>query len=305
MADKALFNGISVCVFTYNYESYIAQALDSILGQKINFKLEIIIGDDCSTDGTRTIAIEYQRKYPEIISLSFNSQNIGGTRNWINTMSKCSGKYISLLDGDDYFTDPFKLQKQYDHLEKNSNLVLSFHSVTEKYDNIVGIDELIEYREPVYQLAEIFKLGWFIRTSTMVFRNGILTNNPPDWIYSYPYRYDTIMHVFLGKYGDFGNIRESMSVWRKHMNGMSYTISKNLINSIQEEINLLNKLNEYTGYLFRNEVKIYSASNFTRLFLTIIKNKSVHKYPLLLMRCFFRMNHMHVLHSIKKGFNGN
>ena len=80
MVDKV---GVSICIFSYNYEKYISQAIESVLLQKTDFKIEILIGDDLSKDKTRIIAVKYQAKYPEIIKLSFNETNIGGTKNWI------------------------------------------------------------------------------------------------------------------------------------------------------------------------------------------------------------------------------
>src|SRR5436305_10628616 len=120
---------VSVCVFSFNLQKYIAQTIESILDQETTFPYEIIIGDDCSTDGSREIALAYQRKYPQRIRLSFNATNMGGTRNWISTISQARGKYIALIDGDDYFIDKLKLQKQYELLEKNARVNLCFHSV--------------------------------------------------------------------------------------------------------------------------------------------------------------------------------
>jgi glycosyltransferase involved in cell wall biosynthesis len=102
--------GVSVCLFTFNYDKFLAQALDSVLAQQTGFAVEIVIGDDCSTDNTRAVARGYAERHPGKFILSFNETNIGGTRNWISTMNKCRGKYIALLDGVDYFTDPLKLQ---------------------------------------------------------------------------------------------------------------------------------------------------------------------------------------------------
>src|SRR5215469_14385844 len=134
---------VSICVFTFNYEKYLAQALDSILAQETSFDFEIVIGDDFSTDNTRGIATDYSRRYPGKFVLSLNEKNMGGTRNWLRAMSKCRCKYIALLDGDDYFTDTAKLQKQYDALENNPDHVLCFHGVEEKYDDITGRDKVV------------------------------------------------------------------------------------------------------------------------------------------------------------------
>lgn len=116
---------VSVHIITYNQIKFISQAIESVLKQQVNFKYEIIIGDDFSTDGTREILQDYQSKYPDIIKLLLHPHNLGpkkvaGKNNFLSVLNACTGKYIALLDGDDYWTDKEKLQKQFDFLEKNN-----------------------------------------------------------------------------------------------------------------------------------------------------------------------------------------
>ena len=108
---------VSVCMTTYNHEHYIAEAIESVITQRVNFALEIVIGEDCSTDNTLAICRDYQARYPEIIRIVARENNIGMHANYRRTIEACSGKYIAMLDGDDYFTDPDKLQMQVDALE--------------------------------------------------------------------------------------------------------------------------------------------------------------------------------------------
>ena len=113
---------VSCHVITYNHINYISQCIEGILMQKTNFDFEIIIGDDLSTDGTREIVIDYAQKYPELIRLNLRTERgkgIPGKENFVSTMQMCSGDFVTLCDGDDYWTDPCKLQKQVDFLEVN------------------------------------------------------------------------------------------------------------------------------------------------------------------------------------------
>jgi glycosyltransferase involved in cell wall biosynthesis len=110
---------LSVCFITYNHEQYIRQALDSVLLQQVNFSMEVVIGNDCSTDGTTLIVQEYLEKYPDRIRLNPIESNIGMTANWLSTIQASKGKYIAMLEGDDYWTDVHKLQKQVDFLDAN------------------------------------------------------------------------------------------------------------------------------------------------------------------------------------------
>ena len=110
---------VSVMMITYNHASYIGQAIEGVLRQKSNFLFELVIGEDCSTDGTREIVLDYQRRYPQIIQVITSDSNVGARKNSRRTMRACRGKHIAICEGDDYWTDPKKLQKQADYLEKN------------------------------------------------------------------------------------------------------------------------------------------------------------------------------------------
>jgi len=115
---------VSVYMITYNHESYIAQAIEGIMMQQTDFPIELVIGEDCSTDRTREICLEYQDKYPEIIRLLLPEKNIGIYKNSKSTFIECKGKYIAICEGDDYWTDPLKLQKQVYFLETRPDFAL-------------------------------------------------------------------------------------------------------------------------------------------------------------------------------------
>lgn len=111
---------VSVAMIAYNVEPYICEAIESVLLQKTNFVFELVIGEDCSTDNTLNIALDYQQKNPDKIRVLIREKNLGLTPNSVDTQNHCKGKYIALLDGDDYWTDEHKLQKQIDFLENHS-----------------------------------------------------------------------------------------------------------------------------------------------------------------------------------------
>ena len=120
---------VSVCLVTYNHEKFIKQAIESVFMQKTDFDYEVVIGEDYSTDNTRKILSQYQMRYPHRIKAIFNNKNVGPVENFIRTLSTCKGKYIAYLEGDDYWTDAYKLQKQVDFLDKHPDYSLCFHSV--------------------------------------------------------------------------------------------------------------------------------------------------------------------------------
>ena len=110
---------VSVCLITYNHAKYIRDAIEGVLAQKVNFPIELIIADDFSTDGTRNILTEYKQKYPDLIRLILQEKNVGPHQNWMDLMQSPKSKYIAYFEGDDYWIDDRKLQKQTDFLENH------------------------------------------------------------------------------------------------------------------------------------------------------------------------------------------
>jgi len=134
---------VSICCITYNHEKYIGQALESFLMQKTNFNIEIIIGEDCSTDATKSIISSYCISYPDRIKLITYEKNVGAFTNHITVIDAAKGKYIALCDGDDYWTDPLKLQKQVDFLDANPEYVICCH-----YSKVINEKEELVYLNP-------------------------------------------------------------------------------------------------------------------------------------------------------------
>ncbi|WP_127844462.1 glycosyltransferase family 2 protein [Psychroflexus aestuariivivens] len=163
---------ISVCVQTYQHADYIEDCLKGILMQKTDFKYEILLGEDASSDGTREICIKYAKKHPDKIRLFLhhrkNNIKINGSPtgrfNFLYNLYTAKGKYIALCEGDDYWTDPYKLQRQVDFMEANPEYVLTYHGFMNKI-NVLSEDNTIGFNEPVNQI--LFKprlLTWLFRS---------------------------------------------------------------------------------------------------------------------------------------------
>ena len=120
---------VTVLVTTYNQEKYIAQALDSVLAQKTDFPFEIYVSEDCGTDGTRDILREYARRYPQIIRLNLREKNVGISRNWYEGLCAARGDYVCTLEGDDWWRDESKLQKQADFLRSHPEYLAVSHTL--------------------------------------------------------------------------------------------------------------------------------------------------------------------------------
>jgi glycosyltransferase involved in cell wall biosynthesis len=201
-------------MITYNHEKYIAEAIEGVLMQKTDFPIELIIGEDCSTDNTRDICLEYQRKYPDIIKLLLPEKNQGMMQNAFNTLKACTGKYIASCEGDDYWTDPYKLQKQVDFLEANADFSICFHAVKIKkeLENII-VDDYITPQ--VSDVTDIYRLaqGNYIHTPSVVFRKkeSVLQS----FVGLGDLRVgDYVLHILNAQYGKIKKIPDVMAVYR-------------------------------------------------------------------------------------------
>lgn len=161
---------LSVCLITYNHALYIRQSIDSILMQNVNFPIEVIIADDFSTDGTREIILDYQSKHPVLIEPLLQQHNVGPQRNYINLLKSARGKYIAYLEGDDYWSDSCKLQKQVDFLENNDSFIASFHNVQILDDQILKEPIYIKGRKKVVTFKDLAK-GDYLKSCSLVFKN--------------------------------------------------------------------------------------------------------------------------------------
>lgn len=164
---------VSVAVITYGQEKYIEQALNSILMQNVNFNYEIVIGEDNSPDNTRKILKEFELKYPDKIRLILRDENIGPTKNTYDVLINCKGKYITILEGDDYWTDKNKLQIQYDFLEQNNE----YNSVSHIIDIVDENGIFIESRPKEKYCGKNFSMKSFLKKPLAPFVMSIMFKN--------------------------------------------------------------------------------------------------------------------------------
>ncbi len=190
-------------ITTYNHEPYIAQALDSALAQKPGFPIEILVGEDASTDDTAAIVREYSRRYPDRITAFITEKNEGGHANLSRLLSAARGRFIALLEGDDYWTDDRKLRKQVDFLEAHPEFSLCFHRMKIISEDGVECQQALsnEGDPEVSGLARITKFN-YIWTGSVVFRNGLIEGLPP-WVHDLPLG-DWPLHVLLAEHGQLG-----------------------------------------------------------------------------------------------------
>ena len=126
---------VSACIICYNQRKFIYKAIEGALNQKVSYPYEVVIGDDCSTDGTLEICREYKRKYPGKIRLIERAQNHGINFNWRDTIQYCQGEFVGLCEGDDYWIDPLKIQKQVEFLKGKPEFYLCSHEIFIDYQD--------------------------------------------------------------------------------------------------------------------------------------------------------------------------
>lgn len=245
---------ISICIITYNHQQYIAQTLDAVLQQQYNFDAEIIIGEDLSTDDTRKICADYAAKHPEKIKLLPAEKNLGMMHNFLRTYKACSGKYIAFCEGDDYWTDPFKLQKQVDFLEANPGYSACFHNVIIKNERKDEQWEWIMHEKglPKDSFDTIDVLGpWFIASPSFMF-----VNYPdfvlPDWYFNCSYG-DLPFMLLLSLRGNFKYLDDVMAVYRLHDTGMT-TVHK-AYDKIMVMVYIYASFDIYTKYKYHEAIR--------------------------------------------------
>lgn len=197
-------------VLTFNQEKTIARTLDSILSQKCTCSFEIIVGDDASTDSTRTICEQYEAKYPDVIKINPLHENYGVVRNYEETLSRCSGTYRMACAGDDWWSNPNKMQLQFDYMEKHRECVVLYGGFTEYYEATGNSREKKPIRingdlfEVLLQMNPVCAPTACIRMSALrkydfhdFVKEGFLVEDWPNWL-------------ALSKYGTFDTMDESL-----------------------------------------------------------------------------------------------
>ena len=232
MNDKPL---VSVVMITYGHEKYICDALNGVFIQNYDGPIELIIANDNSPDKTDEVIKEYLSTHPAPKNLNIrytkHEQNKGMMPNFIWALEQANGKYIALCEGDDYWTDNLKLQKQVDFLEKNEDYVLTFHPVNIlKTDGKLERDYLTKVPENYEVQEALLKYENYIHTPSVVFRN-IITNYPIELSWS-PIG-DYLLYIILSYYGKFKQINDSLAVYRY---GVGFFRKETRINRVKKSL---------------------------------------------------------------------
>lgn len=284
---------LQVVCLTYNHEKYIRQALDGFVMQKTSFPFEVLIGDDASTDKTPEIIQEYAKRYPDIIKPFLRKKNLGAQQNSLDLLRRVNAEYLALCEGDDYWTDPQKLQIQVDFLDKHINYNGCWHNAeivkesnvkewnTDFYfpadkrghqywpNSIVGFKK----NRKTFTLFDI--LDGPIATASIVYRYP-KNFEYPEW-FGTALAGDRAMHSLMIQDSCFAYINKTMSVYRVSKKGVWFNKnnSENLVSEIKEWVDFIKKLNATMGRkydkVFQRYLEAYYAENLDQA----IDNKMV------------------------------
>ncbi|MFZ1809273.1 MAG: glycosyltransferase [Cyclobacteriaceae bacterium] len=289
---------VSVRLMTFNHRAFIREAIESILRQKTDFNVEIVVGDDYSNDGTLDIIKEY--KSTENIHIRIlerrigdeywkKRQNLGRLYNFVNILENCSGEYVALLDGDDYWIDELKLQKQVEFLRANADFILTSGNSKVIYEEATN---KIEYFRPnwtkcltnVIAVEDQIRYAPAFHISSVLFRNEIL-DEIPDFFYD-TISGDIVLFTIMCSKGKLSYVDDIFSCYRVNKSGItkSYLGYKRLRYKYERKILMYKSLNSYFEFKYNHLFKSFIWSYTRRLVQTPRKFKDYFSFFLYTLR---------------------
>lgn len=222
---------LSVCVRTHNQERFICEALDSVLCQKTTFPFEIIVGDDASSDETVAILKEYKKQHPDKIRLLFSEVNLGGPENLKRVIEASKAKYVTCLDGDDFYTDEYKLQKQVDFLEIHMEYAACFHNTwyADEAGSLKGLFNKPDFHA-VHDAHEFIRERWFVPIHSAVLRREYIEF--PEW-FNTVMNDDYVVHLSVVKHAPYYFMPDVMVAYRRHRNNTSIAYQNLILTNTQ------------------------------------------------------------------------
>jgi glycosyltransferase involved in cell wall biosynthesis len=253
---------VSVLMLTFNHERFLAQAIDSALGQRTAVPIEIVIGADQSPDHTQEIAREFGARYASRVRVLAAQSRLGMHENFKRTLSACRGRYIAILEGDDFWTDPAKVQTQVNVMEREPACTLCFHTTTKIWED--GSHPPTEVRpaalRATYAAEDLIREN-IIMTPSVMFRANLWTSLPPFM--------DTIgmidwpLHIINASFGHARFIDSAMATYRVHGGGI--WSGKDYITCVKEAVVMFAALDEHLGFRYHHAFTVARRDYAARL----------------------------------------
>lgn len=205
---------VSVVMVAYNSAPYIREAIEGVVRQKCDFKVQLVVCDDASTDDTEWIVRKFQSEYPDIVEYFRNPRNLGVQLNYLEALSHCSGKYITMCDADDYWCDRSKLRRQVSYMEKHPECALTYHRVI-NYFPATGEMSLSNGHGAVEESAEGLASRNVITNLSVMYRASCLDiGNLPEWLRDVRL-IDYALHMLVARNGEIHYMNRPMGVYRQ------------------------------------------------------------------------------------------
>jgi len=249
-------------MITYNHEKYIAQAVNSVLMQETNFAYDLVIGEDCSTDDTLEILIGLAARHPEKIKLLKTEKNLGPGQNFVRTFEACRGQYISLLEGDDFWTVPHKLQKQADFLDNHPECTVCFSNTAVVSEDGCATIRLAERpgQKEISTIEDLVQQNFTVTCSVML-RSGFV-HEFPEWWFRLT-NTDWLLQIFHAQYGKIGYIPEVMAAHRKHPGGIWTRLDD--VELLQARTMGYEMINRHLGYRYDDLIRPHLSKHWENL----------------------------------------
>jgi glycosyltransferase involved in cell wall biosynthesis len=263
---------VSISLITYNHEQFIAQSLESILSQRVNFCYEIVVGEDLSTDNTREIIRDYEKRYPEIIKLIPRTKNIGSTKNFFDTILHCKGEYIAMMDGDDLML-PEKLQSQVDYLDKHKDYIMVTHALRAFNSNT---NETIRIVSPKkikvsYSIEDLIFHGSLFGNSSKMFRKVALKNVPTNPAINFIA--DLFLTIHITGNSKIGYLQETFGEYRIHDGGMMRNLKGEQV--LEDIKTTFDSINNRFGNIYQNLYKNRYSYGYLMLGMDLLDKGSI------------------------------
>lgn len=244
---------VSVLVLAYRHEKFLRQALDSVLSQVTDFGFEVVVGEDCSPDHTRRIVQEFEQRYPAQLRPIYHPVNVGMGANLRACLAACRGEYIALLEGDDYWTSPHKLQRQVDFLDAHPDFSICFHPVQDQdEDGRPASTPPRQYTQDVYAFEDLLlPIYTVVSTGSTMLRNVLATW--PEWLFAAK-PIDFALTLLYAEHGKAKLLPEAMSAYRMHPGGIWSGTARHL--NIQSYLRMYEQLERhYAGSRYAPQLR--------------------------------------------------
>lgn len=226
VSDPAVFRSnpvVSVSMITYNHEGYIEEAVRGVISQEFDLPYELVIGEDCSSDRTRQLVLQLQRKYPDIIRIITSDSNVGMVQNLIRVNNALRGEFVAFCEGDDVWIDPLKMKKQVEFLQSHPDFAICCTNVSVR-DEIAHCPDRLLYGTLSKTEFTLDDLDYILtnmigRTVTVMYRKSAFVN-PPSWFFSLPYT-DMAMMLLIMQIGKMKYLNDVTAMYRIHHGGCS------------------------------------------------------------------------------------